>query len=593
MTGVIATLPKYQFSNALGIPMSGGTLTSYLAGTTTPTNTYQDEALSTANTNPISLDSRGECLLWLDSTKNYKFVLKNALGVTQWTVDDITGAGALADRLRTDLAADDGTSLVGDTAPWTGAVKRTVQEKFRDVICVLDGMTTAQIQDVRAGVVFDSSAIVQAAFDHVTLSGSSGKGMKVWQPYGKYYLGTGIQIPNATTWYGDGRQQTIIRPMPGFAGVLVTDKGNGSKIFIRHMRIDALNEAGVTGLIKLGYGGAAPFAQAELCDLFLAGGVPGVSTLAGCIALDLTTNVASLSEIEAGQCGTTFKLGSGSTVTTFDRCFSISATAYDFLLNGSVNLTNCEIEAPGASCVGVYVSRETVINGLTYSQGSGITNPFAIEIDSACPAFSMSGFTHFTNGASVLTNVIKDNRTANPTNWVSNETGSAKNASLAVDDLYLSTNNLNIRGKQLQQFTLRITNTGGTIQHRISVQGSAGKLHGKINAASATLQNTPTGADASTAFAYGGKLSTTAPSVFIFDTAAQVIDEQVGIGTLVYNSTTTALLASFFVASYDVNGVTKNRLVVQFMNPTTGAAYTISGMGVGTIIDATFMGFLV
>jgi hypothetical protein len=67
----------------------------------------------------------------------------------------------------------------------------------------------------------------------------------------------------------------------------------------------------------------------------------------------------------------------------------------------------------------------------------------------------------------------------------------------------------------------------------------------------------------------------------------------VGTGTLVYNSTTAALLASFFVASYNVNGTTKNRLVVQFINPTTGAAYTISGMGVGTIIDATFMGFVV
>lgn len=138
MSGVIATLPKFQFSNALGLPMSGGTLTSYLAGTTTPVTTYQDEALTSANTNPITLDSRGECTIWLDSTKDYKFVLKNALGVTQWTVDDITGAGAFADRLRTDLAASSGASLVGYMPTGTGAVATTLQGKARESVTAKD-----------------------------------------------------------------------------------------------------------------------------------------------------------------------------------------------------------------------------------------------------------------------------------------------------------------------------------------------------------------------------------------------------------------------------------------------------------------------
>lgn len=92
MTGVIATIPRFQFSNALGVPLAGGTLTTYLAGTTTPAKTYQDQALSIANTNPVRLDARGECVLWLDPDKSYKFVLKSAIGVTQWTQDDVVGA---------------------------------------------------------------------------------------------------------------------------------------------------------------------------------------------------------------------------------------------------------------------------------------------------------------------------------------------------------------------------------------------------------------------------------------------------------------------------------------------------------------------
>lgn len=92
MTGVIATIPRFQFSNALGVPLAGGTLATYIAGTTTPAKTYQDEALTIENTNPVKLDARGECVLWLDPAKSYKLVLKSALGVTQWTQDNVSGA---------------------------------------------------------------------------------------------------------------------------------------------------------------------------------------------------------------------------------------------------------------------------------------------------------------------------------------------------------------------------------------------------------------------------------------------------------------------------------------------------------------------
>jgi len=93
MPGVIATLPKLQFSSLTGDPLAGGTLDVYLAGTTTRTHTWQDSALSSLNTNPVVLDSRGACVIWLDSTKTYKLVLKNAAGVSQWTQDNIIGGG--------------------------------------------------------------------------------------------------------------------------------------------------------------------------------------------------------------------------------------------------------------------------------------------------------------------------------------------------------------------------------------------------------------------------------------------------------------------------------------------------------------------
>lgn len=161
MPGVIATVPKYQFSDSLGAPLAGGSLTTYVAGTNTLTNTWQDQAQSTLNTNPILLDARGECVLWLSSSVTYKFVLKNSAGVTQWTVDNISGADS---GLRDALAASSGSGLVGFLQSGTNAQARTVQSKLRETISVRD------FGAVLDGSVDDAVAI-QAALNAANGSG--------------------------------------------------------------------------------------------------------------------------------------------------------------------------------------------------------------------------------------------------------------------------------------------------------------------------------------------------------------------------------------------------------------------------------------
>jgi hypothetical protein len=99
MTGVIPVIPRFKFTDASGNPLSGGSVTVYLAGTTTLANTFQDKALTIANTNPVALDAHGECLFWVDPANNYKLLLKDSHGATipGWPVDNVSCAGSVAD----------------------------------------------------------------------------------------------------------------------------------------------------------------------------------------------------------------------------------------------------------------------------------------------------------------------------------------------------------------------------------------------------------------------------------------------------------------------------------------------------------------
>lgn len=190
MAGVAPASPKVQFLSSAGVPLVNGTVTTYLAGTTTPTDTWQDSALSVLNTNPISLDARGEAVVWLDSSKTYKFLLKNASGVSQWTVDSISGGlGAST------LAASGGAALVGFIQSGTGAVARTAQAKMREIVSVTDFGATGD------GTTSDTAAI-QAAIN----SGAK----LIFAPAGTYLVGK-ITVPSDRTIYGAGFGKTTFK----------------------------------------------------------------------------------------------------------------------------------------------------------------------------------------------------------------------------------------------------------------------------------------------------------------------------------------------------------------------------------------------
>ena len=88
-------VPKFRAFTAGGVPLAGGKVYTYAAGTTTPQATYTTSAGTVAHTNPIVLNSAGRVPggeIWL-LFASYKFVLQTSAAVLIATYDNITSGG--------------------------------------------------------------------------------------------------------------------------------------------------------------------------------------------------------------------------------------------------------------------------------------------------------------------------------------------------------------------------------------------------------------------------------------------------------------------------------------------------------------------
>lgn len=95
-------------------PLAGGFLQFYDKGTTTPRDTWSDEARTVLNPNPVPLDAAGraEFAIWLDG--EYSVKAESAAGETIWTRDYTSGqtAGATIPPLQQDRwLTNDGVSM--------------------------------------------------------------------------------------------------------------------------------------------------------------------------------------------------------------------------------------------------------------------------------------------------------------------------------------------------------------------------------------------------------------------------------------------------------------------------------------------------
>lgn len=79
---------RKRYFDSNGLPLAGGMVYTYAAGTTTPQVSYLNST-GTTNTNPVVLDSQGYGDIWFDPTLAYKIVLADSNNNVQWSVDNI------------------------------------------------------------------------------------------------------------------------------------------------------------------------------------------------------------------------------------------------------------------------------------------------------------------------------------------------------------------------------------------------------------------------------------------------------------------------------------------------------------------------
>ena len=134
MGKALVTLGGIQFCDNSGDPLNGGKVYAYQTGTSTPSTTYQDAALTTPHANPIVLDAYGRPpsnAIWVNEEVDLE--VQTSAGVSLYTVDNFnpeaSGFGGMATKNSNVLvktttyavvAGDDGKFIVASgSISWT------------------------------------------------------------------------------------------------------------------------------------------------------------------------------------------------------------------------------------------------------------------------------------------------------------------------------------------------------------------------------------------------------------------------------------------------------------------------------------------
>ena len=182
-----------QFFDNNGLPLNGGKIYTYQAGSSTNLSTYTDYNGTIANTNPIVLNSAGRTPdeIWLIEGYSYKFVIKDSSDVTIQTLDNLypilQNAPSSAPSVPTGCILMWSGSIGSIPSGWYLCDGTNSTPDLRDRFIVAAGSTysVAQTGGSADAIVVThnhtaTSVVTDPGHDHYTMKGLSGYPWGYW-----------------------------------------------------------------------------------------------------------------------------------------------------------------------------------------------------------------------------------------------------------------------------------------------------------------------------------------------------------------------------------------------------------------------------
>ena len=278
----LSPAPILRFVGNDNLPLVGGMLYTYQAGTNVPYPTYTDSTGQFQHQNPIILNTRGEVAvasgnsagLWIPSGTSYLFVLQDAQGNQIWSLNNISdGSAQLLSLLTSNVVAGALNSLELQAAERAAGV--TPADLSYPPLNIL------RYGADPAGAVSSRSALLSA----ITVASQLGGGVVV-VPSGNYLCEDKVPLAQNITIQGQGKFASVINFTHTGDGFTTTSPINSSSsvnVALRDIGISNSNASNAGGgyvdvggtYIELsafrvtGFAYGAILDQSELADITL------------------------------------------------------------------------------------------------------------------------------------------------------------------------------------------------------------------------------------------------------------------------------------------------------------------------------------
>jgi hypothetical protein len=436
-----------------------------------------------------------------------------------------------------------------------------------------------------------------------------------------------IIVPAGQTFFGAGVNVSNLIALSGATGTMCTDNNDAAKTIVQGLSFycngpSTGNCTNYTAGFQMGK--TAPFGTegyiGEIQVRDLPSGTPGFA------GFDVTGNVGEFGNLYLLSTGGLQILGTANMVKQVENVdaqgFQILGTTIVGANLGDCNIEAMEVEAPGNYTTGGSAPGDTPVNNFTagiipfYFSGnvsinalwlslSDSNNPIyesMILIGPSCTTWNVNNLKLYYQPLKLaaINGGIFEDSSGNffPGNSASaSGVGSHAGEGSFWSGLFNAGPVSTVKQQQIQSFTLRVANLATVINHLIGAAGSpttASNFVTQISGALNTYTPTPTGPDASTPFAAGGKIGSVESNTFYLNTAGQTVGDALLHANITSNTTSTAyqIIAAF--QSADIAGAIATRLSFSLINPATGVAvsWATALSGASTYIDVTFLGYV-